>query len=180
MKKFFYKNWALYYILFFLLIGLLIYALLWRPINNCENQINDINKKLEDCKNRSCDSIRTINPDTTKVIRDTTQVDTVKVDKTINCNATAKSGGQGITKTRHELGNRSGNVYIECNMLGQPDEINVFYDNKLVASSNGPVSYNNSLQFYYNAISGKPTYCIVKIIGKDSGTHWEYTLNCPQ
>ena len=180
MRNFFYKYWILYYILFFLLLGLLIYALLWTPdFSRFTKTINDLNNQLEDCKSSVPTPI-----DTTTVIIDTTTViiDTIttRVDNTINCNATAKSGGQGITTTRHELGNRSGNVYIEYEMNMQPDEINVFYDNKLVASSNGPVSNNNSLQFYYNAKSGKPNYCIIKIIGVESGTHWEYTLNCPQ
>jgi hypothetical protein len=171
MRNFFYKYWILYYILFFLLLGLLIYALLWTPdCSRFTNTINDLNNQLEDCNNRQpIDSVTTV-VDTT----------TTKVDNTINCDATVQSGGQGETTTKHELGKRSGTVVIEYDMFDLPDEINVYYDNVLVASSNGLVSNKNTLQFKYTAAAGKPTFCIVKISAPDKDTSWNYLLNCPQ
>lgn len=171
MRNFFYKYWVLYYILFFLLLGLLIYALLWTPdLSRYTKTINDLNNQLEDCNNRQpIDSVTTV-VDTT----------TTKVDNTINCDATVQSGGPGETTTQHELGKSSGTVVIEYDMKTLPDEINVYYDNVLVASSNGLVSDSNTLQFKYTAVSGKPTYCIVKISAPYDNTEWNYLLNCPQ
>lgn len=171
MRNFFYKYWALYYILFFLLIGLLIYALLWTPdLSRYTKTINDLNNQLEDCNNKQLiDSVTTV-VDTT----------TTRMDNTINCDATVQSGGPGETTSQHELGKSSGTVVIEYDMKTLPDEINVYYDNVIVASSNGLVSNANTLQFKYNAVSGKPTYCIVKISAPYDNTEWNYLLNCPQ
>lgn len=171
MRNFFYKYWVLYYVLFFLLLGLLIYAFLWTPnLSRYTKTINDLNNQLEDCKNRT--------PiDSTRSVKDTT---TTKVDNTINCDATVKSGGKGETTTQHELGKKSGIVVIEYDMKRLPDEINVYYDNVLVATSNGLVSGTNTIKFKYNAQANKPTFCIVKISAPYDSTEWNYLLNCPQ
>ena len=173
MKIFFYKYWVLYYILFFLLLGLLIYALLWTPnFSRFSDTINDLNRKLEKCKNEN-------------VIVDTVGsfvgiVDSVKVDNIINCDASQKSGGKGITTTRHELGNRSGVVNLAYNMENLPDQIKVIYDNVIVYASNGLVSGRNIINWNYNANIGKPTFCIVEISAPDDQTAWTYLLSCPQ
>lgn len=173
MRSFFYKYWVLYYILFFLLLGLLIYALLWTPdLSRYTNTINDLNNQLEDCN-----SNQPIPIDSVAAVIDTTAT---KVDNTINCDATVKSGGTGETISQHELGKSSGTVVIEYDMKSLPDEINIYYNNVLVASSRGLVSDTNSLQFKYTAIAGKPTYCIVKISAPYENTEWNYLLNCPQ
>lgn len=173
MRNFFYKYWVLYYILLFLLLGLLIYALLWTPdLSRYTNTINDLNNQLEDCN-----SNQPIPIDSVAAVIDTTAT---KVDNTINCDATVKSGGTGETISQHELGKSSGTVVIEYDMKSLPDEINVYYNNVLVASSRGLVSDTNSLQFKYTAIAGKPTYCIVKISAPYENTEWNYLLNCPQ
>ena len=96
MKNFFYTNWVLYYLLLFLLLGLLIYALLWKPSYNQYNTvINTLKNELADCKNEK------------KRVDTVTQIytpsDTISVDTIVNCNATVNSGGQGTTKTQHEL-----------------------------------------------------------------------------
>ena len=106
MRNFFYKYWGLYYILFFLLLGLLIYALLWSPdLSRYNSTINELNNRLENCNKQVRDSEGTV--------IDTT---TTKIDNTINCDATVQSGGQGETNTQHELGKRSGVVTIEYDM----------------------------------------------------------------
>lgn len=170
MRNFFYKYWVLYYIIFFLLLGLLIYALLWTPdLSRYTKTINDLNNQLEVCNKQLRDSVGT-EIDTT----------TIRIDNTINCDATVQSGGQGETTTQHELGKRSGVVTIEYDMKSVPDEINVYYDNVIVASSSGLVSGSNLIQFKYIAKARKPTFCIVRISAPNSGTSWDYTLNCPQ
>ena len=170
MRSFFYKYWGLYYILFFLLLGLLIYALLWSPdLSRYNSTINELNSRLENCNKQVRDSQGTV--------IDTT---TTKIDNTINCDATVQSGGQGETNTQHELGKISGVVTIEYDMKVLPDEINVYYDNVIVASSSGLVSGSNLMQFKYTAQAGKPTFCIVEISAPYDDTEWNYLLNCPQ
>jgi len=159
--------------LFFLLLGLLIYALIWAPnFSRFSETINDLNSKLEKCKNES------VIVDTVGTVVKT--IDSLKVDNTINCNATVKSGGKGITTTRHELGNRSGVVYLDYDMVNLPDQIKVIYDNIVVYASNGLVSHRNIINWKYNAISGKPTFCIVEISAPYDDTAWTYELSCPQ
>jgi hypothetical protein len=170
MRDFFYKNWILYYILFFLLLGLLIYAILWTPnLTRYNNSISDLNNKLKQC-NEDRVSIDTVG----------TYINPVKVDNSVNCDNNVKSGGQGVTTTHHELGNRSGYVAIEYDMLTVPDQIKVIYDNVLVYSSNGLVGGSNEIGWSYAAKSGKPTFCIVEISAPNEGTSWRYLLKCPQ
>ena len=53
MKDFFYKYWYLFYILFFFLLGILIYGILWQPdFTSYNNKINDLNQRLVECENR--------------------------------------------------------------------------------------------------------------------------------
>ena len=170
MRDFFYNNWILYYVLFFLLLGMLIYAFLWSPNLSVYNKsINELNNKLKECAD-SPKNLDTIGA----------SVDSVKVDNSINCDNNVKSGGQGVTSTQHDLGTQSGYVAIEYDMLRLPDEIKVIYDNVLVYSSNGLVSGTNKIGWSYEAKQGKPTFCIVKISAPYDGTNWSYLLNCPQ
>jgi hypothetical protein len=107
------------------------------------------------------------------------------------CNEEQASGGDGKTENRHGLGNSAGTVTISYNMENQPDMIEIFYEGKLVASSqtipgnvNGFVGAGNgagccgSIQFYYPA---REKFCVVRITGDQlrSGTRWTYTLGCP-
>ena len=173
MRDFFYKYWGLYYLLFFLLLGLLIFALLWKPyLNNCETTKNDLHRQLEECRNEK-KRVDTI------IVADDAN-DNSKVNRRVNCDAVVNSGGQGVTNTQHDLGEKSGTVIIEFDMNNIPDELTVLYDNNIVARSSGPVSGKNSVQFQYTALPGKPTYCIVNISAPDNGTTWHYLLNCPQ
>jgi hypothetical protein len=164
MKAFFYKYWWLYYLLFFFLLGLLIYALLWRPsFSYYSTEIINLKNQLEDCRNRTIDEV----PSEVK-------------DSIIDCDAEVKSGGEGTTETEHELGAKSGKVVIEYDMVDLPDEIKVIYDNKIVAQSNGLVSSTGSIEWQYTARNDKPTVCTVIISAPQAGTEWHYKLNCPE
>jgi hypothetical protein len=170
MKTFFYRYWGLYYLSFFLLLGLLIYALLWHPIpTSYTTTIKALNQKLEECRNSQA-TLKTVNA----------HKEGIKPDNKINCDASVKSGGHGVTNTQHELGNNSGTVMIDYDMQQVPDEIKVYYDNAIVAQSTGLVSGIGRLQFIYNAITGKPSFCTVMVSAPEKYTQWEYLLNCPQ
>lgn len=171
MNTFFYRHWWLYYLLFFLLLGLLIYALLWSPSSSrYETAINELKYQLQECRNSQTEVYNSPS------IRD----NDLRADNKINCNSTVKSGGQGVTNTQHELGNTSGTVVIEYDTKQVPDEIKVYYDNVIVAQSNGLVRGVGKLRFKYNATAGKPTFCNVIVSAPEENTQWDYLLNCPQ
>jgi hypothetical protein len=152
MREFFYKNWWLYYLILFLLIGWLIYSLLWYPI--CVNSFSSSN-----------------NGD---------QITTLDSSQNIMCNSQVKSGGKGETITIHELGNRSGIVNIQYDMENIPDKMDVYYNGNLVTTTRTLVSYNGFLSFKYNALNGNPTKCKVVLSAPEDGTSWQYLLNCPE
>ena len=167
MKSFFYKNWVLFYILFFLLLGLLVYALFWkqqgRVVNN-SHQIIKLEKALEDCKASNINKSDKNKP----------------LDKEIvHCNSTVKSGGQGISSTIHDLGDMSGEVIVQYDMFDIPDKITVTIDNKIVASTQNLVSGVGSLSFYYNSSNNSSKYCLIEVSAPGAQTSWKYKINCP-
>jgi hypothetical protein len=106
------------------------------------------------------------------------------------CDEEQVSGGDGITTTKHFLGENSGTVTIYYGMDTEPDKLEVFYEGKLICSTysipnndNGFVGDGNaagccgSLSFFYHATGDR--YCTVVLTGGD-GTSWHYTLGCPK
>lgn len=161
-SSFFHRNWWLYYLLFFLLLGLLIYALLWNVgRQDSVTRIQSISNQLAECQ------------------QDNIANNTVPVYNTVNCDQEVNSGGQGFTRSRHELGNISGQVKIDYDMRTVPDQIKVFYEGNLVAGTPGVVSGENSVVWYYRAGKNKPTYCIVEMSAPQEGTAWTYSVGCP-
>ncbi|MEJ5964223.1 hypothetical protein [Pedobacter immunditicola] len=151
---FFHRNWWLFYALLFLLIGLLVYAVLWNP----NHRMQILKQQLIDCS--------TANVNTTH-------------GNMVNCDAKVQSGGQGNTRTQHTLGAKSGKVALEYDTKSIPDEINVFYDGQLVLSTNGLVSSFGQLAWEYKAEPGKPDYFVVEVSAPTEDTAWEYIVNCP-
>jgi hypothetical protein len=83
-----------------------------------------------------------------------------------------------VTRTRHYLGPNAGPVFLEYNTLQNPDQINVYYRGRLVATTGGPVSGGGRLFFNWQPVS--PDYVVeVEVIGRGAGTIWGYRLNCP-
>lgn len=168
MNTFFYRNWWLFYLLFFFLLGILIYALFWQ--NNSlkyTNEINSLNKELKKCKY-------------SKISPYPISRNELPATKVVECNATVNSGGQGETVTEHKLGNSPGIVVVDYDAQNIPDEFIVFYDGNIVASTNGLVSHEGSLTWEYNPNSGKPDFCIVKVSAPNYRTNWSCLVNCPK
>ncbi|HKU96822.1 MAG TPA: hypothetical protein VJR58_16180 [Vineibacter sp.] len=94
------------------------------------------------------------------------------------CNVDAYSGGEGVTRNRHYLGSKPGPVTILYNMRQIPDQMNVYYRGRLVASTNQPVSYNGRLSFDYQPEAGDYSI-VVEVVGPRSGTEWNYRVECP-
>jgi hypothetical protein len=63
-------------------------------------------------------------------------------------------------------------------MYSIPDKLEVFYEGKLLFSTNGFVSGNKTESITYNY--NKETEIEVIVTGNDAGTAWEYTVNCPE
>lgn len=180
-EHFFYRSYWLFYLLFFLLLGWLIYALLWKPYD-CTSEINDLknrnnslitqvkelgdknknlSRELDECKNDAKNNIET-------------------PQQTVDCNATVNSGGQGFTSTNHRLGKNAGNVVIQFDADNIPDEFTVIYDGKVVANSGGLVSHEGTMSWQYKAENGKPDFSTVEVSAPQNGTSWNYLVNCPQ
>jgi len=94
------------------------------------------------------------------------------------CNVDAASGGEGVTRNRHYLGSKPGPVTILYNMRQIPDQMNVYYRGRLVATTNQPVSYNGRLSFDYQPEAGDYSV-VIEVVGPRSGTEWNYRVECP-
>ncbi|SKC08095.1 hypothetical protein SAMN05660841_04094 [Sphingobacterium nematocida] len=159
MNNFFYRNWWLYYLAFFLLLGALVYALLWKPIQNV--QIKALTKQLEDCRQATAIAQKALPP------------------KIVNCDARVNSGGPGYTRTKHMLGSTSGTVILQYHTQVVPDEVKLIYEDKVVATTGGLVSGPGQLSWNYIADTNKPNYCYVEVTAPHDNTIWEYIVNCP-
>jgi hypothetical protein len=189
-NKSFTNYWWLFYPLLFLLIGLLIYALLWNP----DNTIEVLRQELNDCRDshaaspkRQVDGGDNTMPDNIDSLQlgeieknQAQPKEEKKAENTIvNCDAKVESGGQGVTKTKHILGDQSGRVILQYDTKTIPDEIKVYYDGKPIAHTDGLVSGAGQLEWIYEVAPGKPKYCYVEVSAPTPRTVWEYIVNCP-
>jgi hypothetical protein len=97
---------------------------------------------------------------------------------TLQCGQTNDTGGGAYTEKLHEMGSKAGQVTVSYDMYGYPDRIDVYYQNQLLATSNGFVSNRGALNFYYTPVGGV-TQIKVVMSSESSGTNWEYLVNCP-
>lgn len=189
-NKSFANNWWLFYPLLFLLIGLLVYALLWSP----EHTIEVLKQELNDCRdNRAVSSKRPVDGGYNSSFDNIDSLQIGELDKNralpgedkkaentiVNCDAKVESGGQGVTKTKHILGDQSGRVILQYDTKTIPDEIKVYYDGKPIAHTDGLVSGAGQLEWIYEVAPGKPKYCYVEVSAPTPRTVWEYIVNCP-
>ncbi len=103
-----------------------------------------------------------------------------KINGIVDCSVTQSSGGQGTTFTTHILGSGSGEVRVTYEMYTITDQMDIFYDNVLVASTNGLVSGSNTLKFNYTYDPAKPNFCVIRMYAPNSGTAWDYAAYCPE
>lgn len=181
MSKFFYRNWWLYYLLLFLLIGLLIYALLWRVnFTPYQSRITSLTNESVSLKEQIIGKEQYIEKleERLKECEDNLNKPVPQQPNVVQCNAKVESGGQGFTETTHNLGTTPGTVTIDYNMHSVPDRIDVLYNGKVVASTNQLVSGNGRLSFNYPAQLNMPTSCVVRLSAPESGTVWDYVVNC--
>ncbi|RDC66444.1 M4 family metallopeptidase [Adhaeribacter pallidiroseus] len=97
----------------------------------------------------------------------------------IKCNIQSGSGGQGTTFITQILGTSAGSVSVSYEMYNIPDQMDVYYNNALVASTKSLVSGNGKLTFNYKPLAGGPYYCIIRIYAPNNGTVWDFIAACP-
>jgi hypothetical protein len=98
------------------------------------------------------------------------------------CDMETQSGGRGVTRTRHYLGNRPGQVTLNYNTRIEPDQIDVYYRGALISSTRRPVSGVGAITFPYNPTGGGPEANVVDVVVTGFGftTRWSYTIGCPR
>lgn len=105
---------------------------------------------------------------------------TIRDDDMQPCGVSTPSGGQGVTETRHNLGETAGVVSLQYNMFSVPDMAEIFYNGNLVATTGGLVSGTGTLTFAYPGPgNGNDSFCMVRITGNNNSTGWNYTMGCP-
>lgn len=105
------------------------------------------------------------------------------------CDAETKSGGAGVTPTKHNVGTKSGRITLRFDMDNVPDLLEVFYEGKRIKSTfeypgnrGGYVGGdfgNKTGDLIFDYRHNKDDYVTVVVTGPDN-TSWRYTLGCPE
>ncbi len=95
------------------------------------------------------------------------------------CNWSGDSGGQGVTRNRHYLGDKPGFVTINYNLYVKPDAIRVMYRGKELAGTGGPRSGRGGFGFDWKPVAGDYSIDVI-VTGEMFGTQWTYNLSCPK
>jgi len=95
------------------------------------------------------------------------------------CNWSGDSGGEGVTRNRHYLGDKPGFVGINYNLYVKPDDIKVIYRGQVIAGTGGPRSGRGGFGFNWNPVAGDYSVDVV-VTGEMWGTRWTYAMNCPR
>ncbi|OBR67749.1 hypothetical protein A7K91_08420 [Paenibacillus oryzae] len=98
---------------------------------------------------------------------------------TLQCGLANNSGGGARTEKDHEMGNKAGNVVITYDMYGVADQMDVYYQGQLLASTNGEVQNKGSLRFHYSPVGGVTQIKVIMSSSAGAGTSWQYLVNCP-
>lgn len=108
----------------------------------------------------------------------------------VPCDTDQKSGGQGRYDTVVVLGNQPGMVELTFDAFSVPDKIEVFYEDRRIASSydcpnnqNGMIGgeYGSGpciLRFNYRY--HQDPFVNVVVSAPNDGTSWRYFLSCPR
>lgn len=95
------------------------------------------------------------------------------------CDWSGDSGGEGVTRNRHYLGDKPGFVAINYNLYVKPDDIKVIYRGQVIAGTGGPRSGRGGFGFDWNPVAGDYSVDVV-VTGEMWGTRWTYTMSCPR
>lgn len=95
------------------------------------------------------------------------------------CNWSGDSGGEGVTRNRHYLGDRPGFVAINYNLYVKPDDIKVVYRGQVIAGTGGPRSGRGGFGFDWKPVAGDYSVDVI-VTGEMWGTRWTYAMVCPR
>lgn len=95
------------------------------------------------------------------------------------CNWSGDSGGEGVTRNRHYLGDKPGFVAINYNLYVKPDDIKVVYRGQVIAGTGGPRSGRGGFGFDWKPVAGDYSVDVV-VTGELWGTRWTYAMVCPR
>ncbi|MBS0224443.1 MAG: hypothetical protein JSR91_27300 [Proteobacteria bacterium] len=95
------------------------------------------------------------------------------------CDWSGDSGGEGVTRNRHYLGDKPGFVAINYNLYVKPDDIKVVYRGQVIAGTGGPRSGRGGFGFDWNPVAGDYSVDVI-VTGELWGTRWTYAMSCPR
>jgi hypothetical protein len=95
------------------------------------------------------------------------------------CNWSGDSGGEGVTRNKHFLGDKPGFVAINYNLYVKPDDIKVIYRGQVLAGTGGPRSGRGGFGFDWKPVAGDYSVDVV-VTGEMWGTRWTYAMVCPR
>ena len=98
--------------------------------------------------------------------------------KTEDCENFVQSGGYGLTSSVINMGQTQGVAELTYSMYGIPDEIEVFYEGERIYWSEGLVSGTHTVSLEFGP--GDSQTLMVVIRAPNSGTAWEFELECPE
>lgn len=95
------------------------------------------------------------------------------------CDWSGDSGGEGVTRNKHYLGDKAGFVAINYNLYVKPDDIRVMYRGRQIAGTHGPRSGRGGFGFDWNPVAGDYSVEVI-VTGEQWGTRWTYNMSCPR
>ena len=95
------------------------------------------------------------------------------------CNWAGDSGGEGITRNKHYLGDKPGFVAINYNLFVRPDDIKVIYRGQVLNGTGGPRSGRGGFGFDWKPVAGDYSVDVI-VTGEQMGTRWNYAMTCPR
>ena len=95
------------------------------------------------------------------------------------CDWSGDSGGEGVTRNKHYLGEKPGFVGINYNLYVKPDDIKVIYRGQNIAGTGGPRSGRGGFGFNWNPVPGDYSVEVI-VTGEMWGTRWTYAMSCPR
>src|SRR5262249_54334906 len=95
------------------------------------------------------------------------------------CDWSGDSGGEGVTRNRHYLGDKPGFVSINYQLFVRPDDVKVVYRGQVLAGTGGPRSGRGGFGFNWNPVAGDYSVDVI-VTGEMWGTRWTYSMSCPR
>jgi len=95
------------------------------------------------------------------------------------CDWSGDSGGEGVTRNKHYLGDKPGFVALNYQLFVRPDDIKVIYRGQQLAGTGGPRGGRGGFGFDWNPVAGDYSVDVI-VTGEQWGTRWNYAISCPR